>query len=79
MTARDPGAAPRTSPWLIVLEVGSLAVAVGYLVVVLYPDETARALRVWSWASSGCYGAAALLGRAGMACERHYSALSGGI
>lgn len=68
----------RMSRWMVAAEIASLAVAVAYLWICLYPDETEREMRGWSLASRSCYGVAELLGRAGMACERHYSSLTGG-
>lgn len=64
--------------WVFVLEVASLCVLGAYVWVLLYPDETERGLRGWSWASQACYGGAVVLGRAGMACERRYMSLTGG-
>lgn len=58
-------------------EVASLALLGYYIYLVLYPDGTERGMRSWSWASQACYGGAAVLGRAGMACERRYMTLTG--
>lgn len=66
-------------PRLVLLaELASLGLLGWYVYTVLYPDETQRGMRSWSWASKVCYGGAATLGQAGMACERRYMSLTGG-
>lgn len=71
-------ARPRTPRVVVVLELASLALLGWYLYVLLVPDTTQRGLRAWSLASQACYGGAAALGQAGMACERRYLALTAG-
>lgn len=74
----DRAAAVKGSTWLLAVEVASLAVLGYYVYLVLVPDDTERGLRSWSWASHACYSGAAVLGRAGMACERRYMSLTAG-
>lgn len=74
----SPPADP-TRKWALVIEVASLGVLAVYLWVLLNPDETERGMRGWAWAGRACYATASQLGRAGMACERHYAALTGNV
>lgn len=77
MTEDEPKAQRARPPaWLVVAELASCALLAWYIYLVLYPDGTERGMRSWSWASHACYGTAAAIGRAGMACERRYAALT---
>ena len=79
MTApHDDDRRPRYPRLTLLAELASVALCGWYVYTVLYPDETERGMRSWSWASRACYGGAAALGQAGMACERRYMSLTGG-
>lgn len=78
-TDNDDQAAPRVSPWVIALELASVAVLGAYLWVLLHPDPTERTMRLWRASSRACYSGAEVLGRAGMACERRYLSVAGGL